>query len=266
LPAMSLSFVSKSIQTTTEDGSFVEKPVEGSADDGGGAGGASSSGDNRPLFEQLRQNQEQRDAEEEEYQRSMMRGTLALDEEDEAHLAGLRRQREREEMELRQQTDQELAAFRAARLDRFSTSAAAATNPRLDGEAEGIAVNPLQVDRNTDSVATASLLPTTKSVTTTAPTVAAKPSLPVFIRRRKRGSSEVDAKPGASTGVSEAAVVDQKKPRSSDESEDCTGNPEGLESKADNSTELPNAKLSSDAGEGIGGLLAGYDSSSEEES
>jgi FAM192A/Fyv6, N-terminal domain len=262
---MSLSFVSKSIQTTTEDGSFVEKPVEGSADDDGT--GASSSGDHRPLFEQLRQNQEQRDAEEEEYQRSMMRGTLALDEEDEAHLVGLRRQREREEMQLRQQTDQELAAFRAARLDRFSTSAAAITNPRLDGEEERIAVNPLHVDRNTDSVATASLLTTTKRVTTTASTPSAKPSLPVIIRRRKRGSSEVDAKSGAGTGASEAAVVGQKKPRSSDESGDCTGNPEGSESKADNSTETPNTKESSEAGEGgIGGLLAGYDSSSEEES
>jgi FAM192A/Fyv6, N-terminal domain len=252
---MSLSFVSKSIQTTTEDGSFVEKPVEGSADDDGG--GASSSGDHRPLFEQLRQNQEQRDAEEEEYQRSMMRGTLALDEEDEAHLVGLRRQREREEMELRQKTDQELAAFRAARLDRFSTTADA-TNPLLDGE-DDIADNQRQEDRNAEILATASFLPARSTTTASG----AKPSLPVIIRRRKRGSSEVDAKSGAK--ASEAKVSDQKKPRSSEEGGESTGNREGSGNKPGSSAGPPSANGSSATGGGIGGLLAGYDSSSEEE-
>jgi FAM192A/Fyv6, N-terminal domain len=253
---MSLSFVSKSIQTTTEDGSFVEKPVEGSTDDDGG--GASSSGEHRPLFEQLRQNQEQRDAEEEEYQRSMMRGTLALDEEDEAHLVGLRRQREREDMELRQKTDQELAAFRAARLDRFSTTTADATNPLLDGE-DGVADNQTQRDTKPEVLATASLLPAWRVTTASA----AKPSLPVIIRRRKRGSSEVDAKSGAK--ANEAELSDQKKPRSSEEGGESKGNREGLDNKPDSSARPPSANGSSATGGGIGGLLAGYDSSSEEE-
>lgn len=259
---MSLSFVSKSIQTTTEDGSFVEKPVEGSTDDGGGTG--ASAGDHRPLFEQLRQNQEQRDAEEEEYQRSMMRGTLALDEEDEAHLISLRRQRERAEMELRQRTDQEMAAFRAARLDRFST-AAAANPPRHDDEDDGGDILDVasKGDETKGSSSASSLLPT-RSVTA-ASSAAVKPSsLPVLIRRRKRGSSEVDAKSGS--GASETTDIDQKNARSGKEDGDLSGIHDGSgNSKLDDSTTPPNANGSSEAGGGIGGLLAGYDSSSDEE-
>lgn len=110
---MSLSFVSKAIQTSTDDGGFEEKPIEGAE-----SSSSTTAVDHRPLFEQLRANKEKEDMEREEHERSMMRSTLALDEEDCAHLDALRRQRQEEDAARQAQTQQELAAFRAARMDR----------------------------------------------------------------------------------------------------------------------------------------------------
>lgn len=109
---MSLSFVSKSVQTTTEDGGFVEQAIEGASNE------KETTGVHKPLFEQLRANKEQEEAEREEYQKSIMRGTLALDEEDAAHLESLRRKEKEQQDEVHRRTEQELAAFRAARADR----------------------------------------------------------------------------------------------------------------------------------------------------
>jgi hypothetical protein len=104
---MSLSFVSKSVQTVTEDGEYEEKPIEGST-----LSSETTSG--KPLFEQLRQNKEQADAEREEYERSVMRGTLALDEEDAAHIEFLNKQKREREEQRQKETHQEVAMFRAA--------------------------------------------------------------------------------------------------------------------------------------------------------
>lgn len=112
---MSLSFVSKTVQTSTDDGGYEEKPIEG----GSSTEESASRAAHKPLFEQLRANQEQDEAEREEFQRSMMRGTLALDEEDAAHLDAIGKQRIEEEQKVAQQTNQQLAAFRAARADRL---------------------------------------------------------------------------------------------------------------------------------------------------
>ena len=109
---MSLSFVSKSVQTTTEDGGFVEQAIEGASNE------KEATGVHKPLFEQLRANKEQEEAEREEYQKALMRGTLALDEEDAAHLESLRRKEKEQQDEVHRRTEEELAAFRAARADR----------------------------------------------------------------------------------------------------------------------------------------------------
>lgn len=109
---MSLSFVSKAIQTSRDDGGYDECPVE-NAD--GAASRSAVSFDHKPLFEQLRANQEQEEEERAELQRSIMRGTLALDEEDCAHLDALEKQRARERSFREQETAEELAAFRAAK-------------------------------------------------------------------------------------------------------------------------------------------------------
>ena len=112
---MNLSFVSKAIQTTAEDGTFEEKPVENSES---GMAGTSITGSGQGLFEQLRKNQEDADAEREEFQQSIMRGTLALDDEDAAHLEQLNRKRQEELARKQQQTSAELASFRAAQAER----------------------------------------------------------------------------------------------------------------------------------------------------
>ena len=116
-PKMSLSFVSKSVQTSTEDGGFVEQAIEGSGNE------TETTGVHKPLFEQLRDNKEQEEAEREEYQKALMRGTLALDEEDAAHLESLRRRQQEQQDEVQRRTEEELAAFRAARAERSDATA-----------------------------------------------------------------------------------------------------------------------------------------------
>jgi hypothetical protein len=123
---MSLSFVSKTVQTTTEGGDFVEEAIAGSADDT-----AETSTIHKPLFEQLRDNQEQADAEREEYQKAMMRGTLALDEEDVAHLESLQRKQREQQDAVNRKTEEDLAAFRAARAERSMTTDSALNDPKV---------------------------------------------------------------------------------------------------------------------------------------
>lgn len=113
---MSLSFVSKTIQTSRDDGGYDETPVEGSDV------GSSYKEPQKPLFEQLRANKEQEEAERAEQQISMMRGTLALDAEDCAHLEALRKQKLEEETERQREAAEEIAAFKTAQADRASHS------------------------------------------------------------------------------------------------------------------------------------------------
>lgn len=113
---MSLSFVSKTIQTSRDDGGYDETPVEGSDV------GSSYKESQKPLFEQLRANKEQEEAERAEQQIAMMRGTLALDAEDCAHLEALRKQKLQEETERQREAAEEIAAFKAAQADRGNQS------------------------------------------------------------------------------------------------------------------------------------------------
>lgn len=91
---------------------YEEKPIESKDGDSATSSRHTTS---QPLFEQLRANKEKEEAEREDFQRSVMRGTLALDEEDCAHLDAIQRQRQEREQMIQKQTDDELAAFRTAR-------------------------------------------------------------------------------------------------------------------------------------------------------
>ena len=119
---MSLSFVSKSVQTATETGGFEEKPIE--PKDGTGSSREGYPVDAKPLFEQLRANQAQDEAEREEQERAIMRGTVELNEEDCAHLDALDRKKQEEEAEKHRTTQEALAAFRAAQADKLDASGA----------------------------------------------------------------------------------------------------------------------------------------------
>ena len=124
---MSLSFVSKSIQTTREDGGYDEKPIENNGDETLGTSSSTSSYQ-RPLFDQLRSNQEQDDAEREENQRNTMRGTLALDEEDAAHLQSIHESKMLMEQNKWNETQKEVDAYRLARANRFESTTTTTTH------------------------------------------------------------------------------------------------------------------------------------------
>jgi FAM192A/Fyv6, N-terminal domain len=111
---MSLSFVSTSIQTVKEDGEFEEIEVENPTEMTGSASLRASSG----LFDQLRKNQDQDEAEREELQRSMTRGTLALDEDDAAHLNHLESVGRKKRSEMQTETKLALEDFRMAQSER----------------------------------------------------------------------------------------------------------------------------------------------------
>lgn len=135
---MSLSFVSKTVQTCTQDGNFEEKAIENKETSDGST--------HKPLFEQLRANQEQEEAERQEYQQSIMRGTLALDEEDCAHLDALQKQREEQQTAVQKQTQDELQAFRAAQADRLeqkSITTAVETNSLVKNEVDEKSSQPI---------------------------------------------------------------------------------------------------------------------------
>lgn len=232
---MSLSFVSKAIQTSTEDGGFEETPVE-SKDDGGSS--STRPADYKPLFEQLRHNKEQEEEEREEFQRNLMRGTLALNEEDAAHLDSLHKQRNEQQRQVRQQTQQELAAFRAARADRMMNEAQQEVED--DGEKADTSV--------VDTVRKAQPAPQQKKA-------AAKPVFVPIIKKRRRGE------PAPS---SSAADSGGKKSNNDSETHDSN--------KLDSSTDAnaADAEPASKGGEqdtasALGGLLTGYGSSSDED-
>lgn len=107
---MSLSFVSSAVQTVTTDGGYEETKIESKEIDEVNRRNA-----HKPLFEQLRANQEEDQARQEELQREMMRGTRTLDEDDVAHLDSITMQRAERERAIQEQTQSELAQFRAAR-------------------------------------------------------------------------------------------------------------------------------------------------------
>jgi hypothetical protein len=110
---MSLSFVASAVQTGTSDGRYEEKAIESKEVED-----VNRRNEHKPLFEQLRKNQEEDDAKKEDEQRELMRGTMALDEEDVAHLDALGKQRFEREREIQMRTHDEVAMFRAARVER----------------------------------------------------------------------------------------------------------------------------------------------------
>lgn len=111
---MSLSFVSSAVLSSTDGVSHnEEKSIESKE-----VKALRNKQEHKPLFEQLRNNREDEDAAREELQRTMMRGTRALDEEDCAHLDAIQRERELREQKIKSQTEEELALFRAAKAER----------------------------------------------------------------------------------------------------------------------------------------------------
>jgi hypothetical protein len=110
---MSLSFVSSAVQTGTSNGGYEETPIESKEVEA-----VNRRNEHKPLFEQLRKNQDEEEAKREEMEMQQLRGTCALDEDDVAHLGALEKQRQEKERETNLRTKDELALFRAARAER----------------------------------------------------------------------------------------------------------------------------------------------------
>jgi len=223
---MSLSFVSKAIQTTTEDGTFEEKAIENPE---GETAGTSMTGSGQNLYDQLRKNKEDADEEREEFQRSIMRGTLALDDDDAAHLEQLNKKRWEERARTQQQTATELAAFRAARADRQHNN-----NPQEQQ----------QQDTSTKSYD----LQAFATEGPTAETSSEKKFVPTFIMKKRKRAVE----DGKTTSTKIEPAIKNNMPEQDD----------SKDSKHSVSKE-PEKK--NEQGQGISNLLAGYSSSSEDE-
>eukprot|EP00534_Pseudo-nitzschia_fraudulenta_P004707 CAMPEP_0201133562 /NCGR_PEP_ID=MMETSP0850-20130426/49191_1 /ASSEMBLY_ACC=CAM_ASM_000622 /TAXON_ID=183588 /ORGANISM="Pseudo-nitzschia fraudulenta, Strain WWA7" /LENGTH=236 /DNA_ID=CAMNT_0047404241 /DNA_START=23 /DNA_END=729 /DNA_ORIENTATION=- len=107
---MSLSFVSSAVQIGTSNGGFEETAIENKETEAVNRRNA-----HKPLFEQLRSNQEEDEEKKDEAQRLIMRSTCALNDEDVAHLDSLERQRTDRERKIQERTNNEVENFRAAK-------------------------------------------------------------------------------------------------------------------------------------------------------
>ena len=107
--------MTSAVQTATTEGGYEETPIDSEQVQEINKKNANT---NKPLFEQLRDNQEEQQAKQEEMQREIMRGTRALNEEDAAHLQALEEQKQAREDQRKAQALEELAMFRTARLER----------------------------------------------------------------------------------------------------------------------------------------------------
>lgn len=178
---MSLSFVASAVQTSTADGGFEETEINKEQVDA-----VNKRNSHKPLFEQLRQNQDEEKAKQDELQREMMRGTRALDDEDVAHLDALEKQRLERERIIQQQTQDELLLFRAAKAERQQVELDDETDP--NGEAASSVM-----------VATPAVAPTEKQ---NKPALAAPK---IVVKKRKRRTEPVqDAGASAKKNESQA--------------------------------------------------------------
>lgn len=231
---MSLSFVASAVQTATADGGFEETKIESKQVDAINQRNA-----HKPLFEQLRQNQEEEQAKQEEIQREMMRGTRALDDEDVAHLDALEKHRQERERIIQQRTQEELMLFRAARAVRQQGS--------LDGnESEGsiedhsLEIAPVGPHKPT-------LPPPTPQDTSQNPPLG--PKL-IIVKKRKRKN---DLSKGEELEKNRSRVKEPK------EKDDDDEGPKDVNLKS----LQPNDKLIQPVGS-LGGLLSGYGSSDDD--
>lgn len=107
---MGLSFVTSAVQIGTSDGGFEETAIANEETEA-----VNRRNEHKPLFEQLRSNQEEDQEKKEELERQIMRSACALDDEDIAHLDSLERQRSDRERTIQEKTQHDLENFRAAK-------------------------------------------------------------------------------------------------------------------------------------------------------
>jgi FAM192A/Fyv6, N-terminal domain len=237
---MSLSFVSKAVQTSTDDGGFEEKPIaEGAADT---EISSSSSLPYRPLFEQLRENQERDEEERLESQKAAMSGTLTLDDEDCAHLQNIQNQQLSLQQKRVQETNMEVAAFRSAQANRLIATQHSAAEILLETDSG---------NGNSSSHQTQN-----KPVGSTMATVSKQVKPPVVIRRRPTQNGNEGIAP-SNHDIPAKDLVHNDAIQHLKEEEPC---PAAKKHRSDASSANTPISASHDTIGGICNLLAGYDS------
>mmetsp|Transcript_9372 Transcript_9372/g.13328 ORF Transcript_9372/g.13328 Transcript_9372/m.13328 type:complete len:231 (-) Transcript_9372:146-838(-) len=228
---MSLSFVSSAVLSSTDGVSHnEEKQIESKEtkivrDKQGQEG-------HRPLFEQLRSNKEDEETKREEFQRAIMRGTLALDEEDCAHLDTLQKQRRERDDAVKASVESELALFRAAKEER--TQSQLLEVQEEDHETDTQKDGPLPTVTETSTAHS-------RTTEVSKPKQKAMPKIIVMRRRRKESGNENGEDVGKET---KKLKTDDNKIKS--------------ESSKDQTDEEKEESV------GLGGLLGGYGSSDED--
>jgi hypothetical protein len=228
---MSLSFVSSAVQKKTEGGDYEETPINRDEVEAVNRRNA-----NKPLYEQLRDNQEEEEAKIAEIQREMMRGTRALDEDDVAHLDALQKQQMERERAIRQQTQSELEQFRAARALRQQAALGE------DDEGQDESDDESRHGRG-DMAKKSKTSAVVQQQQTKAPPVVVVVVPKIKVKKRKRKGDENNA---------------NKKIESDQKDEPKTN--KGVEQANDEPTRNPAPEVG-----GLSGLLSGYGSSSDED-
>jgi FAM192A/Fyv6, N-terminal domain len=242
--AMSLSFVSKAVQTSTDDGGFEEKPIaEGAADT---EISSSSSLPYRPLFEQLRENQERDEEERLESQKAAMSGTLTLDDEDCAHLQNIQNQQLSLQQKRVKETNMEVAAFRSAQANRLITAQHNAAEILLETDSGNKNISSHQ--------------PQNKPASSTMAAVSKQVKPPVVIRRRPRQNGNEGIAP-ITHDIPAKDLVHNEAIQHLKGEEPCPASKKHR--SEDSSANTPISTRHITIG-GISNLLAGYDSDEDE--
>jgi hypothetical protein len=250
---MSLSFVSSAVQTGTSAGGFEETAIENKETEAVNRRNA-----HKPLFEQLRSNQEEDQEKKEDAQREIMRSTCALDDDDVAHLESLQRQRSDRERKIQERTQNEVDGFRAAKALRRQAALAGDLKDDEDNGDNDIDRSVAAFTGSRNGVTTLGM----KEKVTLVPTT----SLPVIkVKKRKRrlGSTETTSKSENAEKKKNSEQKTNSKTELKDEDQSTSFSNE-TRTPSRKETEMLSVTIVSNGG-GLGGLLSGYGSSSDEE-
>ena len=253
---MSLSFVSSAVQIGTSNGGFEEKPIENKETEAVNRRNA-----HKPLFEQLRSNQDEDQEKKDEIQREIMRSTCALDDDDVAHLDSIERQRSDRARNIKERTENELNMFRAARA--LKQQATLLENNEdgddRDSSPEGQALTIVPTNGNNFE---------TLGRKETVISVEAASSLPMIkVKKRKRRTNPIDTKSKhmhtEKRSISKQNVNSKSESKNTDEA--CSfSNQTGP--ALDKGVQLKSTDAEHDgSGCGLSSLLSGYGTSSDEE-
>jgi len=249
---MSLSFVSSAVQTGTSAGGFEETAIENNETEAVNRRNA-----HKPLFEQLRSNQEEDQEKKEDAERELMRNTCALDDDDVAHLESLQRQRSDRDRKIQERTQNEVDGFRAAKALRRQAALAGDLEDDADDGDNAIDRSVTAFIGSGNGVQTLGMK---GKVTTTN-----LPMIKVKKRKRRMGSIETTSKSENAEKTKNSEQKSNSKTELKDEDQPTSFSNETRTPSKKETEMVPAAIVNNGGGGGLGGLLSGYGSSSDEE-